>query len=90
MTLTENDFADTLEEWEDRVIAAASYFRLHRYYGRGGLDRMQAATFLVAKTAAKHALEGMPGCRVLIYAVTDSGRSVLIPKEKWDSLTLGK
>jgi hypothetical protein len=86
MTLTENDFTGTREEWENRVIAAASYFRLHRYYGRGGRDGTETVTFASAKVVAERALEDMPGCRVLVYAVTDSGRSVLIPKEKWSFL----
>jgi len=79
----ENDFSGGHDAWQGRVFAAATHFRVHRY-GRGGHDSMQARTFAEAKAAAEGALRC--GFRVLLYCITASGRSTLLPRDSWSKL----
>lgn len=69
------------EAWDNFVFRNAVGFRLHRYHGRGGCDRMETPSFATACAEAKAALAA--GYRVLMYAVTVSGRSACVTQEKW-------
>lgn len=82
---TEHDFSGSSDDWERRVFLNAVKFRLHRYHGRGARDEAHAPTFPEAMTMAAKAMDdpGHPGVRVLVYAVTESGRFAAIPEDRW-------
>ncbi|MFO0271535.1 MAG: hypothetical protein ACK53W_13490 [Gemmatimonadota bacterium] len=62
------------EEWEARQIDRAAYFTTCRFRGRGQWDKAEHPTLDEAREAA----DGDD--RVLIYAVTPEGRSVLVKR----------
>jgi len=74
ITRPEHDFSGGRESWEDRVVANASYFTVITFPGR---NRCEYPTLLEATQAAA------AGQRTLVYAVAKSGRSVLVPRDKW-------
>lgn len=85
--MDENTFTGTQGEWEDRVIANAAYFRLHRFIGQERSD-CEINTLAEAVGVAME-IDAQPGKRVLVYAVAASGRSTLVPKEKWQQFMAG-
>ena len=87
----EHDFTGTLEEWEERVILNANHFRVHRYYYARDFDvgwvtahdskpasTLPEALLLIYQQDSEY--------RILLYAVTKTGRSVCIPESKWDEV----
>jgi len=76
----EHNFTGTREEWETRVFLNAAYFRVHRFL-KGQHESTTVQSFVEALRVAGHEIR----CnrRVLIYAVTDSGRYVCLPQKQW-------
>jgi hypothetical protein len=79
----QHNFVGSLDEWEDRVFAAGNSFRLHRFSGNKTWEENSSSRFDEAMAMAVQALQG--GYRVLVYVVTDRGRSFCIPQERWPS-----
>jgi hypothetical protein len=65
---------ESREAWEDRVIEAADYFVVITFPGR---NRLEFESLYEAMEIAIHQR------RALVYAVAASGRSVLVPRDKW-------
>ena len=82
---TEHDFSGSGDDWERRVFMHADHFRLSRFYGKGARDDATAKTFPEAMTMAAQAMDdpAHPNARVLVYAVTTSGRFTAIPADRW-------
>jgi hypothetical protein len=79
----ENDFSTDRDGWEAAVIKAATLFTVF-IPGDPGVkaefDSLRSALrALVFKTRECPELVGRP----IVYAVTESGRFVLIPREDW-------
>jgi hypothetical protein len=80
--LPEHDFqTGGMDGWVDRVFLAADHFRLHRFHGKGGHDHLETQSFAEAMLAADRALK--LEYRVLVYAVTKTGRSACLPRALW-------
>lgn len=79
----DEDFSGLLEDWDDRVFRHADHFRVHRYYGNGSNDRMETKDFGQAMCAADACLK-TPGMRVLVYAVTATGRYQCLVQTRWE------
>jgi hypothetical protein len=78
----EHDFqTGGIDGWTDRVFLSADHFRLYRFHGKGGVDRMETKSFVEAMVAADRSLKR--GHRVLVYAVTKTGRSACLPQAQW-------
>lgn len=80
----EHNFGTSLDKWEDQVFLGASHFVVFRSTGRSALlsgrrddQRKQVPTFADAKQIA----DADP--RALVYAVTETGRSVCLERKKW-------
>jgi hypothetical protein len=71
------------EAYAAAIVAEADHFVVHRY-SAAGHDSMTAKTFAEASRIAQAVL--LAGCRVLIYAVTTSGRSGLAAARQLGSL----
>lgn len=83
-TIHEHDFVGTLEEWEERVFLRASHFRLHRIsFDNTKRDTNETENFEEAMHLALASLEER--YRVMVYALTESGRYFCIPQERWPS-----
>jgi hypothetical protein len=80
--MNEHDFAGTSDQWEARVFRAATTFRVHRLY-RNGHDSCEVDNFPDAIRTVGSVRHAMPGARTMIYAVTASGRSTLLPETRW-------
>jgi hypothetical protein len=80
-TRPDANFTGTLDEWNDRVFNHAVEFRLHRFTAALGQSDMTVATFAEAMVRAVDAMK--EGDRVIVYAVTESGRHVALEKERW-------
>lgn len=78
----DEDFTGLVEDWDDRVFRHAEHFRVHRFSGRGGQDRVQTTEFPIAMRAAIDALRA--GYRVLVYAVTATGRYQALEQRRWN------
>lgn len=79
---SENDFNVSLEQWDDSVFLNADHFRLHRFHPNGYVDRARVTEF---PTAMREALIQIGhGFRVLVYAVTKSGRYQAMVPERWE------
>jgi hypothetical protein len=74
MQPTEHEFRLTADEWERAVIANAAYFTCFRRLGRGRCDKK------VFGTMGEALAEAAGDRRALVYAVTVSGRSTLVPR----------
>jgi len=81
---SEHNFTGSREEWETRVFLNAAYFRVHRFLSDGDHQSMTVSDFVEALTIAGHELGERR--RVLIYAVTASGRHVCLPQQQWRRL----
>ena len=79
---SENNFTMSLDDWEVRVFNSATTFRLSRFNASGEL-RAEVKTFPEALRLAGGVLGSED--RVLIYAVTESGRFFCIEQKKWSS-----
>lgn len=73
----ENCFEGTLADWEQRVFRNASHFTVVRYGVATGSERTTVDTFPQALAVAGY------NSRVLVYAVTDSGRAFCVPRSEW-------
>ena len=80
---SEHDFTGTREEWETRVFLNAEYFRVHRFL-QGQHESAIVQDFVEALRVAGHEIKR--NRRVLIYAVTQSGRYVCLPPKEWRHL----
>lgn len=85
----EHDFTGKLEDWENRVFLHASKFTV--VIGRSPFGRMRVEyeTFPEAlkdagKTAAFVKEQHWIGCEPMIYAVTESGRHVMLAPIRWN------
>jgi hypothetical protein len=78
---TEHDFTGTREEWEERVILNAVTFRVHRYIDGGGHDSMEIKDYEEALKLVGREMGS--GKRLLLYAITESGRYVVVPQNKY-------
>jgi hypothetical protein len=78
---SEHNFTGSREEWETRVFLNAAYFRVHRFLLQGEHESMTVTNFVEALTIAGHELRRKR--RVLIYAITPSGRYVCLPTKQW-------
>lgn len=79
----EHDFKQSRDEWETTVIAAAVTFTTARFLGRGQYDRREFATLAGAIADAGD------DRRAMVYAVTEAGRSVMVPRTRWADLIGG-
>lgn len=77
----DEDFTGMLEEWDDRVFIHADHFRLHRFHGNGEHDRAETKDFAQAMVMAVDALK--EGKRVLVYAITTTGRYQALQPQRW-------
>jgi hypothetical protein len=75
-------FTDGLDGWTDRVFLAADHFRLIRFHGKGGADAVKVKSFTQAMVAADEAVQA--GYRILVYAVTKSGRAACLAQDLWN------
>lgn len=75
----EHDFSQKRDQWEQTVINNAAYFTTARHVGRGQYDRRRFTTMAEAAEDA-----GDDPC-VMLYACTATGRTVLVPRDKWPS-----
>lgn len=68
----------TSEQWEDAVFREAEYYTV--VSGRSPFNRVKRIykTWSAAKLAAE------PDITMMVYAVTAEGRSVMLPRSKWD------
>lgn len=73
----ENCFEGTLSDWEQRVFRNASHFTVVRYGVAAGSERATVDTFPQALALAGY------NSRVLVYAVTNSGRAFCVPRSEW-------
>ena len=75
---TEHDFSGDLENWEDRVFEHASHFTVVQ--GRSPFTRVRTEykTFPEARVIAE-----MSGITAMVYAVTESGRHVMLIRRRW-------
>lgn len=74
----ENDFADmNIENWEDRVFTNAAHFTVVKKVGVGKMDRKEFPNFVEAINDA------FTDERAMVYAVTESGRAVMLVRKKW-------
>ena len=82
---SEHDFTGERDQWEERVFINAELFRVHRFYGQGQHDSQDARSFTDAICIVGSARRdtSYPNARVTLYAVTASGRSTLLPEDKW-------
>jgi hypothetical protein len=78
---SEHNFTGTREEWETRVFLNAAYFRVHRFLSQGEHESVTVTDFVEALSIAGRELRQKR--RVLIYAVTPSGRYVCLPQRQW-------
>lgn len=77
----DHNFTGLVEDWDDRVFNNADHFRVHRFHGNGAHDTFEHESYAVAMVAAVDAMKA--GARVIIYAITDTGRyQALVPK-RW-------
>lgn len=76
----EHDFKQSRDEWEGSVIAAATKFTTSRFLGRGEYDTREFGSLPEAVADAKD------DRRAMVYAVTDTGRSVMVPRAAWARL----
>ena len=74
----EHDFTQTWDEWELTVINVAVKFKVIRFLVRSKYDRREFGTLRDAVDNAS------PNKRLLIYAVTETGRHVQVPRLRWD------
>lgn len=79
---SDSDFTGNLEDWEDRVFQNADHFRVHKFFGRGGHDQIETTDFGEAMRLVVE-VGKTPGHRAMVYVVTVSGRSCVIPKERY-------
>lgn len=80
VTAPEHEFtALKREEWEQVVFEQASYFTVIRCQGRVR-ERQEFRDLLLAITEAVH---GVQNPVPMVYAITSSGRSVMLPKDQW-------
>lgn len=75
------NFTGTLEEWDDRVFLHAVKFRVHRF-STGGNASTEVDDFAQAMRLAIDTLRA--GMRVIVYAVTESGRHQALDKKRWE------
>lgn len=73
----EHDFSQSRDQWEQSVIDNAAYFTTARHKGRGNYDRREFPTM------AEAAGDADDDPRAMVYACTVTGRSVLVPRDKW-------
>jgi hypothetical protein len=79
---TEHDFSGSLEDWEDRVFDAAAYFTVVKGRSPFTRERFTCGTFPQAlEVCTKLQIDQTGG--PMIYAVTASGRHVMLVPEKW-------
>lgn len=75
-------FDGTLEEFDDSVFLNATHFRLHRFHPNGKVDRARIDDFPTAMREAINQIN--QGFRVLVYAVSASGRHQAMVRERWE------
>jgi hypothetical protein len=71
--------------WEEIVFVHADHFRLHRFYGHGGQERVDVKTWPDALTLAQAEVDS--GRRVLVYAITANGRTTVCSDKRWQEFT---
>lgn len=77
----------TLTEWDERVFVNADHFRLTRYTGDGHQMRQDGNAADWPHALAMAITEQRAGNRVIVYAVSASGRSVVCQPERWLELS---
>lgn len=80
---TSSDFTGNLEDWEARVFNDAYLFRLHHYFGNKQHETAEVSNFRTALTLAVTEIKKGPDHRVLVQAVSDTGRWFTIPQDQW-------
>lgn len=79
----DDNFTGLLEQWDDRVFTHADHFRLHKFFGNGQHERFTTKDFAQAMVAAADALK-VPNQRVIVYAVTATGRYQALVPSRWN------
>jgi len=74
---TEHNFLGTVEDWEMRVFQNAAFFSVVVGRNPASRVRVERKTFPEALEQAKASDKAM------IYAITDSGRSVMLTRKRW-------
>jgi hypothetical protein len=78
----EHDFSKSFKEWEQAVISSATRYTVTVFgVGRYSVD---FPTFAAAIGFARD----KP--RTLVYAVTDTDHSTLVPRDKWEEVLRAK
>ena len=77
MIRPEHDFSQDRDEWEQSVVDNAAMFTTARFLCKGKYDRREFSSLADAVEDARS------GGRAMVYAVTESGRAVYVPEDKW-------
>lgn len=78
----EDHLTGTQGDWEEAIFRSADHFSVFRRVPGTGGETFKCKTFPEAVSAAKAQASDTP---VIIYAITLSGRSCVIPKTDWQN-----